>query len=72
MSKLAAFYSTSVVDTHGSTYAAYYAGRNHCANGDKALTRDAFKTDDDYDEYKRGWRHVAGEDRLNDCTEWDQ
>ena len=68
---LAAFYTTKTAETHGTGYCAYYLGRNHCANHDKPLKREAFKSDSDWQDYKRGFKHVTAEERLDNDTSWD-
>jgi hypothetical protein len=67
----AAFYNTSTAQSHGTEYCAFYAGRNHQYHGDAKLPRAAFKTQADYESYKRGWRQSAAENRLDNDTEWD-
>ena len=65
------FYSTKTAETHGTWYCAFYAGRNHQYHGDKKLPRSAFKSEEDYQGYKDGWRQSAAETRLDNDTEWD-
>lgn len=35
------------------------------------LTREAFKTDKNYESYLRGWKSSAAETRLDNDTSWD-
>lgn len=50
---------------------AYYRGRNDHHYGDAKRTRSEFQTVGEWESYKRGWRHSAGESRLDQDTEWD-
>lgn len=68
---LAHFYSTRTAETHGTEYCAFYMGRNNQHHGDGKAPRSAFKSDADYDSYKRGWKQSAAETRLDNDTEWD-
>lgn len=50
---------------------AYYRGRNDHHYGDAKRTRSEFQTVREWESYKRGWRHSAGESRLDQDTEWE-
>ena len=68
---LASFYSSSEAETHGTSWCAFYMGRNSIDYGLPVAGRDAFKSNEDYRRYLDGRRSAAAEDRLDADTEWD-
>lgn len=68
---LASFYSTSEAETHGTSWCAFYMGRNSIDYGLPVDGRNAFKSDEDYRRYLDGRRSAAAEDRLDADTEWN-
>lgn len=51
---------------------AYYRGRNDHFYGDAKRKRGDFQTQAEFESYKRGWRHSAGESKLDQDTDWDE
>lgn len=51
---------------------AYYAGRNDLFNDEGKRSRKDFDSQENWEAYKRGYRHAAVEERLDADTSWDE